>query len=266
MIRSEKMETIRVVMILLKQQFTLKRLAPILIFFHLYTLLMLLPFHELAGRYGETYPVSIVTILFTSQWFIAIAILSAILFLSNLPLTDTFQFWLILKIGHAKWLICQLLYLIVASFLFAFYQIVSILVVFLPFLHFSNHWGRLLPTLAQGRISLPDGAASWTHLRSLILQYYSPYGALFQTFLLLFLLILLVGGVIFVCNTLHPNVGNALACGLIIVELFITEASHFWIQFLSPLTWLDFHYIKYEEHSGLLPLPAVLMRIALGHA
>ena len=38
------MEIIRVVTILLKQQFTFKRLLPILIFFHLYTLILMLPF------------------------------------------------------------------------------------------------------------------------------------------------------------------------------------------------------------------------------
>ncbi|HEP1807308.1 TPA: hypothetical protein VB890_000291 [Streptococcus suis] len=254
------MEMKRVVTILLKQQLTVKRLLPTLMFFHLYTLIMMLPFYDLANRYQETYPVSIVTVLFTSQWFVAIAILSAILIFSNLPLQDTFQFWLILKIGHKKWLACQFIYLLVASFIFSVYQVVSILLTFLPVLHFSNHWGRLLPSLAQGRISLPEGAGS-THLRSIILQYYSPYKAFFQTLLLLFLLLILIGGIILVFNKISSNLGNILACGLVIVELFITEAARFWIKFLSPLTWLDFHYIKYEAHSGLLSFPEILARI-----
>ncbi|HEL9638018.1 TPA: hypothetical protein U0K45_000467 [Streptococcus suis] len=254
------MEMKRVVTILLKQQLTVKRLLPTLMFFHLYTLIMMLPFYDLANRYQETYPVSIVTVLFTSQWFVAIAILSAILIFSNLPLQDTFQIWLILKIGHKKWLACQFIYLLIASFIFSVYQVVSILLTFLPVLHFSNHWGRLLPSLAQGRISLPEGAGS-THLRSIILQYYSPYKAFFQTLLLLFLLLILIGGIILVFNKISSNLGNILACGLVIVELFITEAARFWIKFLSPLTWLDFHYIKYEAHSGLLSFPEILARI-----
>ncbi|MBF9648818.1 hypothetical protein E3V38_09980 [Streptococcus pseudopneumoniae] len=257
------MEIIRVVTILLKQQFTFKRLLPILIFFHLYTLILMLPFSNLANHFKETYPVSIVTVLFTSQWFTAISILSVILLFSNLPLKDTFQFWLILKIGQKKWMLSQFIYLIIASLIASIYQIISILITFLPTLHFSNHWGRLLPSLAQGRISFPEGVDSMTHLRSIILQYYSPYGAFFQIFLLLFLMFILIGGVIFVFNSHYSNLGNTLACGLVIVELFITEASRFWIKFLSPLTWLDFHYIKYEAHSGLLSLPEIITRILL---
>ena len=257
------MEMRRVVTILLKQQFTFKRLFPILMFFHLYALILSLPFSNLATHYQESYPVSIVTVLFTSQWFTAIAILSTILFFSNLPLKDTFQFWLILKIGQKKWIACQLIYLVIASLIISLYQIISILVTFLPTLHFSNHWGRLLPSLAQRRISFPEGVDSMTHLRSIILQYYSPYKALLQTFLLLFLILILVGGIILVFNSIYSNLGNTLACGLVIIELFITEASRFWIKFLSPLTWLDFHYIKYEAHSGLLSLPEVISRIIM---
>lgn len=259
------MEIIRVVTILLKQQLTVKRLLPALVFFHLYTLVILLPFYGLANRYEETYPVSIVTVLFTSQWFVAIAILSAILIFSNLPLRDTFQFWLILKIGYKKWFACQFIYLVIASFIFSIYQVVSILITFLPILHFSNHWGRLLPSLAQGRISLPEGVGS-TYLRSIILQYYSPYKAFFQTLLLLFLLLILIGGIILVFNRISSNLGNILACGLVVVGLFITEASRFWIKFLSPLTWLDFHNIKYEAHSALLSFPEVIVRILFLYA
>lgn len=259
------MEMKRVVTILLKQQLTIKRLLPSLVFFHLYTLVILLPFYDLANRYGETYPVSIVTVLFTSQWFVAIAILSAILIFCNLPLRDTFQFWLILKIGYKKWFACQFIYLVIASFFFSVYQVVSILLTFLPILHVSNHWGRLLPSLAQGRIAVSEDMGT-IHLRSIILQYYTPYKAFFQTLLLLFLLLILIGGIILVFNHISSNLGNILACGLVVVELFITEASRFWIKFLSPLTWLDFHFIKYESHSGLLSFSEVIARILFLYA
>ena len=259
------MSIMRALSLHIRQQWTWKRLLPIGLYLLMYSLIVLLPYRRLAAQYQESYPLSIVAILMGSYWYVAIVMIGAILFCSVLPFRNSFQFWLVIKLGYARWMISQVVYVIVSSLAFVCFNVMLIWLLLLPHLNIRLYtWGKLLNALGQARIR-PNETLQGA-IQEVAMQYYTPSSALIQTLLLFWLLVILLGLIILVFNQLGPNMGLMLACGLVVESIFFSLAAGHWIFFLSPLNWLSIYQIKYEPHSGLPSLENVCLRLAFLYA
>jgi len=148
------MGTLRALSLHLRQQLTWKRLLPIGLYLLLYSLIIILPYRRLATQYQETYPLSIIAVLMGSYWYVAIVMIGAIIFFSVLPFRNSFQFWLVLKLGYVRWIVSQVLYVVVSSTVFVAFNVGLIWALIQPHLNWNlNSWGRLLNALAQGRVT-----------------------------------------------------------------------------------------------------------------
>ena len=256
------MGTLRALSLHLRQQLTWKRLLPIGLYLLLYSLIIILPYRRLATQYQETYPLSIIAVLMGSYWYVAIVMVGAIIFFSVLPFRNSFQFWLVLKLGYVRWIVSQVLYVVVSSTVFVAFNVGLIWALIQPHLNWNlNSWGRLLNALAQGRVTSTEYLEGAAH--EVTFQYYTPRAALIQTLLLFWLLVILLGLIILTFNQLAQNLGLMVACGLVVESVFFSLASGHWIYYLSPLNWLSIYQIKYEPHSGLPSLENVCLRLAV---
>lgn len=174
------MGTLRALSLHLRQQLTWKRLLPIGLYLLLYSLIIILPYRRLATQYQETYPLSIIAVLMGSYWYVAIVMIGAIIFFSVLPFLNSFQFWLVLKLGYVRWIVSQVLYVVVSSTVFVAFNVGLIWALIQPHLNWNlNSWGRLLNTLAQGRVTSTEYLEGAAH--EVAFQYYTPRAALIQT-------------------------------------------------------------------------------------
>ena len=254
------MSIFQMVKLHLIQQYTIKKLSPIIMFMLLYTSVMLLPLRDIASTYQTQYSYGIIALVLTGKFYPAYMAIGVVLLFNVLPIENSFQFWLILKAGYLKWMITQVIYLTISSFLFVFVNVIMILGLLFPYVQFNNDWGKLIYSIAENRIEGSNLLLEYSQYSAVTLDYYSPDKAFIQSIVLWVLVVLLFGMVILSFNYIYKQLGTCLASGMIVLALFIQFANGIWVQFVSPLTWLSIYYIKHEVQSGLLSYEQVLIR------
>ena len=245
------------------QRFNIKRVLPIMVYLVVYTAVIVLPFRQVAKSYQEMYSYALPVLILTSRYYVAFMMIGAILFYSNLPFKDSFQFWLILKVGYGRWIRSQLGYIVVSSLAFILYNLLLMWSMLLPYLQFGFKWGKLTVSMSAGRIPEIQTVLGNLHFDRVTLDYYMPLQAFVQVIVIWWLVLMVVAFIILVFNLVMKQLGTLLASGLVVVALFIEFAAGFWVQYLSPLTWLSIYYIRYEAHSALPTFEQVIAKLGI---
>lgn len=186
--------------------------------------------------------------------------LTALLF-CDAPFVDYHIPFIVIRAGRRNWVIGQLLYIVLASFIYtAFLCIVSSLVL-IPNLQLSNDWGVILKTLAVNPdISANYGIKATVFINKQIVTEFPAIQAMVISFGLFWLTSIFVGVLIFSFNVVIGKMSGLVASGFFI---FISYFSYYqgrltfgsWVSYISPLSWSSMIYLNWNYAGVSCPTP-----------
>ena len=151
------------------------------------------------------------------------------------PFLSHYQLQILMRTGRRRWLLGQVIYLFVLSFIYTAFWAVCPLVCAFGRIEWANQWGKIWTTLAytdaanQMRIML-DVPTS-------IVTQYSPMEALMLSLSLRFLYIFMLGMIVFIGNLISRSCGGVVVGTLMsILDWVLVSNGYSNFYLASPLT------------------------------
>ena len=177
--------------------------------------------------------------IYVSRYMKLVYTLPVVLMFCNAPFIDKNQTFIMMRTSRVKWLLGQVLYIIIASavyYLFLF--LLSVLsTVFIA--DFSLDWGKTFYTLANGGVKLPEGVVK-VEISKIIVEYFTPIQACFFTFLLSWLAGIMLGMMIFFFNLVTQNrfIGIVISFGFVVWAFMVKDTFGLGrYRKFSPISW-----------------------------
>lgn len=180
-------------------------------------------------------------------------ILGALLLFCDAPFLSPNSQWQILRAGRRGWFWGNILYILFTAFCYTLLLAVLPILICIPYVGWSEEWGKVLGTLAQ------TTAAARFHLKPFdyrILLYHSPQEAMLLTILSVWLNVVLIGMVNYTLNLwVRKGIGTAVSVILGLSPLLITRLLNMTLgYYLSPPLWMSFAYYKWGEYGIGVPV------------
>lgn len=181
-----------------------------------------------------------------------------ILLFSDAPFVDRHMPFLVIRAGRRNWVIGQLIYIIVAAFVYtAFIFLISVLVL-IPNVQLSADWGIILKTLASNSGIAPS-VTIFPDER--ILSMFSTVEAALISFGLFWLVAIFIGVLIFCFNIVIGKMSGLVATGVFIfMSFFSINQGRFllgdWISYLSPISWMSMSFFDWG-YTGTFSSPSI---------
>lgn len=159
----------------------------------------------------------------------------------------------IIRGGKKVWFAGQILYIITGAFLYTGVVTIASVIWLLPKITFAPNWGKVLNTLAQTDAGIQNQI--YLSVSYGIIKSYTPLQGMLLSFLLLWLLTILIGAMIFLFNLLLRKIGGILAGILIAFTGFFTKAvGDYVVYYFSPVDWVDLQIL---DRTGLTHYPSL---------
>lgn len=184
----------------------------------------------------------------------------AILLFSDAPFIDRHMPFLIIRTGRLPWILGQMLYIVLASILYALYQYICTIVAYLHRLEWTADWGKVLRTLAANPMSPYDKGIQLTvGVENAIIASFPAIQATLLSLGLFTLMTVFVGMLIFCLNLIAGKMTGILVAGVLaFVSYFSLGIGQFMlgprILFFSPLNWASLRQLTL---SAAGPLPSI---------
>ena len=180
-------------------------------------------------------------------------ILGALLLFCDAPFLSPNSQWQILRAGRRGWFWGNILYILFTAFCYTLLLAVLPILICIPYVGWSEEWGKVLGTLAQ------TTAAARFHLKPFdyrILLYHSPQEAMLLTILSVWLNVVLIGMVNYTLNLwVRKGIGTAVSVILGLSPLLITRLLNMTLgYYLSPPLWMSLAYYKWVEYGIVVPV------------
>lgn len=179
-----------------------------------------------------------------------IIMLGFVLLFCDAPFLTEESPYMIVRTGRKVWLIGQIIYIILISFLFTLGLMIVTVIPLLPYIYVKNEWGKLLGTLSQ-----TDAAAI---LGTIKLDYslqlnYTPMAAMGVSFGMVWLNGILAGELIMFFNLILKRIAGTIAGGILAFMPYV--AVNFsdlrMIRYFSPPSWINIMSFQIGEVSYL---------------
>lgn len=170
-----------------------------------------------------------------------------ILLFSDAPFADRHMPFLVIRSGQRNWVIGQLIYIVVAAFVYtAFILLVSVLVL-VPNVQISSDWGIILKTLA---VEAAPSVTIFPDVR--ILTMFSALEAVLISFGLFWLVSVFIGVLIFCFNIVVGKMSGLIASGVFIFISFFSIVHGRlilgdWISYFSPISWMSMSFFNWDN-------------------
>lgn len=166
--------------------------------------------------------------------------LPLLLLFCDAPFLDNNQGFLISRTGRTKWCFGQLLYIVLTSALY--YLFIIFLTILFPLfqMDWTADWGAILQTLSRTNVMGELEITTFT-INQNVLAYFTPFQAMWFTFLVSWLSGVFLGFLVYACNIcLQKKIFGGMVGGfLILLSAFLSNenptgkgASYF-----SPMSW-----------------------------
>jgi len=163
-----------------------------------------------------------------------------LLLFSNAPFIDNNAVYVIARCKKSDWHLGQFLYIVISSAIYYIYILLWSVILLLPFAEISTDWGRSLKTMAASSLT-KDMGYNFLDIPSFTIFYFTPVQAVWFTFLLSFLMAVMLGTMIYFLNIITNTryIGSLVGSSIIIFSCFIENffTSSFARRF-SPVTWI----------------------------
>lgn len=203
------------------------------------------PICEYSRLKGEPVSLWLFPLLLNNSGIVLVLFLLGVLLFCDAPFLENTEPYIFIRSGRRQWLCAQFLFVLLLSAIYIAHIILwSIIPVFFYAAHMPE-WGKILYSLANTNawqlVDLP------TRISSFILNQYSPKCAFGVTAIISFLVIVLIGSIMFCANlTIHRSVGNVLGSLLVLEQYFATNSSGYSLFFISPVSWVNLEVIHID--------------------
>ena len=203
----------------------------LIIFIHSYTKEISLFAEELNMKMSAW----IFPFLYSERYMKLLFLFPIVLLFCDAPFIDSNQPYIILRSKRTAWSLGQILYIVFANIIYFLFLIVATIGIHIRNITFENDWGKVFGTLATTDAS--DFINTPLKINSNIIKYFSPFQAMWFTFLLSCLSGIMLGLIIYACNSLFKNRlwGIALSSSLLILSAALNLNPE--LQWLSPMSW-----------------------------
>lgn len=217
----------------------------LMIFIHSYT-------KDISGfAYGLGIKMSawIFPFLYTERYMKLLFFFPIILLFCDAPFIDNNQPYIILRSKRTAWSIGQILYIFLANIIYFAFLIIATIGINIRNITFENDWGKVFGTLAttdaHNLLNTP------LKINSGIIKYFTPLQALWFTFLLSCLSGVILGLVIYACNSIFKNrfCGITVSSALLILSAVLQRQPD--LQWFSPMSWNTLNNIDIGNTTAL---------------
>lgn len=188
----------------------------------------------------------------------------AILLYCDAPFADGHTAFLVIRVGKRNWILGQMMYVFLSSFLYTGYHVLLSILMLVPYVRFSTEWGSVLRALAADSFQIFEQAGTTAAFtpNQLLMETFAPVFVMAISILLFWLGCVFIGMLIFCFRILFQN-----TLGVILGTVF-TGLAYFacymgqmvfgtWTYYLSPVLWGSINYIDWYEIGGIPTFPFI---------
>lgn len=193
-----------------------------------------------------------------------VIILIGVIFLfCDAPFVDELYPSVVLRSGYKAWCMGQILYISVASFIYALFILLLTVIRFIPYIQFSNEWGKVISTLAF--TDAKDSYALEILFSNEVIKGYTPIKAELLTFILFWIVSVMIGLILFVFNTFKKfkSIGAVISLVLILVDPLIQFFDKRELIKLSPVNLISIENLKIKSMSSAPTITYAFIYIGL---
>lgn len=174
------------------------------------------------------------------------------------PFVDSHTPFLIIRTSRRNWVMGQLLYIVLAGFVYTAFFVLMSVVVLVPNVQLTADWGSVLKTIAFNPSS-PNkyGITRMVDIGDPVISMFSAIDATLISFGLFWLVTVFIGVLIFCFNIVIGRMSGLIAAGLFtFVAYFSVYVGPLFfgnkIFFVSPLNWSSMFYLGWNG-TGSMP-------------
>ncbi len=245
---------------LFRKHFLSARTAAVLIISYLLMDMFLSPVRDFAKSVDVSVSPWGAPLVLSGPYIVMVFMLLYFFWISDFPVTDRTQLYIVNRIGIGKWIGGQTLYILSTGFFYILHLWLGINLLLLPVMKYEAGWGKVFGTLSQPQISADQGILLEIPYR--IISNYDPL----TTNINMLLICSLVTGVI---GVLVLSLNAYLRMSGIVVGTFISFfclATRYlpdsWHK-LSPLDWMQIDNYSSSINKDLLSYPYVYIALSL---
>ncbi len=180
--------------------------------------------------------------------------LPVVLMFCNAPFTDKNQVFVYMRVGRAKWLLGQVIYIIIAS---AVYYLFLLFISVISTVFTAEHslgWGKTLNMVAFSDAAQQAGSF-YLDVPPIILEFFTPLQAVFFTLLTSWLSAILLGLVVFLFNLITETrfIGIINSSALVVWTVLISNDGFKEFMRFSPISWNTLNNI---DAGKMTPYPS----------
>lgn len=182
---------------------------------------------------------------------------TALLFYGHAPFIDDHTDVILIRTGRKNWILGQIIYVVLSSFLYTLIYITGSIVILLPNVEFTQRWGNVLEVLSTEQISqVPGDITLQFQPIAIIMEKFSPIQTMFLGFLLFWLgTIFIVAVLLFFNLWLGKNSGMIVTGSLISLAYFSVYLGRLnfgeEIFFFSPISWISMTYLDWNNQGNI---------------
>lgn len=214
---------------------------------------------QVAQVTGEPVSPWIFPFLMTFRYMKILFMVPVLLIFCDAPFIDANQAFIMLRTRRRVWSVGQILYIYLGAFVYELMLFVATIVTNITHMDWTMKWGRTLGLAATssilGELRLDTTTVKIT---SRIIRYFSPMQAMFFSFVLVWLSIVLLGLIIYVCNSITKMkvVGMGVAAAFILFTAVADGNDK--LVWISPITWNGLNMIDVGHMTPYPPIQYVL--------
>ncbi len=198
--------------------------------------------------------------LFTYRYIKIIFMALLIFIFCDAPFIDTNQPYVMLRTKRSVWSIGQILYIMIGSFLYELFLIISTIIVNIGNLEFTMEWGKVLGAMGTTSVASKAGVIYTTvNINRQIITCFTPLQAMFFSMLVTWLSFVFIGLVIYVVNVVtRTKIAGAVTAAGLVIFTAVADVAAFdgnkAVTWFSPMSWNSLNNI---DIGGVTQYPTI---------
>ena len=231
------MKSIRICIQNMRKWIGNSRIIVSLIVIFLFTYLYTKGLWKISDYTGEKLSPYIFPFLTTYRYMKILYLFPVIMIFSDAPFIDSNQQFVMVRSGRLSWGIGQMLYIVVGSFCYTMFMLLSSIIVNIGHIQLDTSWGKGLILAATTNLTSALGIQYDTvKVTGSIVRYYTPAQAMLWSFVFLWMICTILGLIIYDLNILFKSnaVGVLVTGFMVFFTAIVDEVQQF--MWFSPVT------------------------------
>ena len=246
------MKSIRICIQNMRKWIGNSRIIVSLIVIFLFTYLYTKGLWKISDYTGEKLSPYIFPFLTTYRYMKILYLFPVIMIFSDAPFIDSNQQFVMVRSGRLSWGIGQMLYIVVGSFCYTMFMLLSSIIVNIGHIQLDTSWGKGLILAATTNLTSALGIQYDTvKITGSIVRYYTPAQAMLWSFVFLWMICTILGLIIYDLNILFKSnaVGVLVTGFMVFFTAIVDEVQQF--MWFSPVTWSSLNNIDVAKTTSL---------------